>query len=128
MIAVVAAVIERDDCFLVTRRPQGVHLAGMWEFPGGKIAPGESHAAALEREIDEELGAPIDVGALILTVTHAYEDADVTLHFYACKLRGTPASRLGQEIQWVARKELAHLAFPAADADLIKQLTTSAAR
>src|SRR5258706_361650 len=64
-IAVVAAVVEHDGRFLVTRRQDGVHLAGMWEFPGGKIANGESHAAALRREMIEELD--VDFAALVTT-------------------------------------------------------------
>jgi mutator protein MutT len=128
VITVVAAVIERDDHFLVTRRLQGVHLAGMWEFPGGKMHPGESQAAALAREIEEELGTQVDVGELIFQTTHAYKDVEVTLYFLACQLRGTPTPLLGQEMRWVPRHELTQLGFPEADAELIKRLTTSAAR
>ena len=128
MITVVAAVVEREGRFLVTRRQQGVHLAGMWEFPGGKIDPGESHADALQREILEELDTAVDVGDLVLATTHAYPDLAVTLYFYSCELRGTPRPRLGQDMRWVARADLPTLGFPEADAELIRQLTTSAAR
>jgi mutator protein MutT len=124
---VVAAVIERDGHFLVTRRLENVHLAGMWEFPGGKVDPGETHVAALKREMLEELDVEVDVGELILQTTHAYKDVHVTLYFYQCVLRGTPTLLLGQEMRWVARHELPLLGFPEADAELIKQLTTSAA-
>src|SRR5712691_9866651 len=89
-IIVTAAVIERDGCFLVTRRQKGVHLEGCWEFPGGKIDPHETHAAALKREIREELDADVDVGRLLLTTTHAYPEKTVTLFFYRCHLVGTP--------------------------------------
>ena len=126
MITVVAAVIERDGHFLLTRRLQGVHLAGLWEFPGGKVDRAESHEHALSREIVEELGVQISVGELILITTHAYPDVEVTLYFYACDLRGTPTPLLGQEMRWVARHELRQLGFPEADAELIKRLTTSA--
>ena len=128
MTIVVAAVIERDGRFLVTRRGDGVHLAGMWEFPGGKVDRGETHVQALAREIREELDADIDVGDPILHTTHAYQDVEVSLHFYGCTLSGIPKPLLGQEMRWVARDELALLAFPEADAELIRQLTTSAAR
>jgi len=128
VITVVAAVVEREGRFLVTRRQQGVHLAGMWEFPGGKIDPGESHADALQREILEELDTAVDVGDLVLATTHAYPDLAVTLYFYSCELRGTPRPRLGQDMRWVARADLPTLGFPEADAELIRQLTTSAAR
>jgi mutator protein MutT len=127
VIEVVAAVIEDRDHFLVTRRPAGVHLAGLWEFPGGKIDSGESHAAALEREIREELATDVQVHDLLFEVTHAYDDRVVTLFFYRCTLSGTPRPLLGQEMQWVARERLASLGFPAADEDLIRQLTASAA-
>jgi mutator protein MutT len=124
---VVAAVIERDGQFLVTRRPEGVHLAGLWEFPGGKIHDGETHHAALQREMLEELDTDVDVGDLIFEMTHAYSDLTVWLYFYACRLRGTPRPLLGQEMQWVNRADLPTLGFPEADAELITRLTTSAA-
>ena len=125
MITVVAAVIEDGGRFLVTRRQKGVHLAGLWEFPGGKIDEGETHAAALVREIREELDADVDVGELVFEVTHPYEDRTVTLHFYRCTLRGTPRPLLGQEMRWVPRADLATLGFPPADEALIKLLTES---
>jgi 8-oxo-dGTP diphosphatase len=121
-IVVVAAVIERDGRFLVTRRQAGVHLAGMWEFPGGKIAPGESHEAALRREIREELDVDIVVGELEFQATHAYDDRTVALYFYRGALVGTARPLLGQEMRWVARGELAALGFPPADAELIARL------
>jgi mutator protein MutT len=124
---VVAAVIERDGHFLVTRRLENVHLAGMWEFPGGKVDPGETHVGALKREMLEELDVQVDVGELILQTTHAYKEVHVTLYFYQCVLRGAPTMLLGQEMRWVPRHELPLLGFPEADAELIKQLTTSAA-
>ena len=69
-IAVVAAVIEENDRFLVTRRPAGTHLEGMWEFPGGKIDRDEAHDAALRREIREELDVDVDVGELQYQTSH----------------------------------------------------------
>lgn len=128
MIAVVAAVIEEAGRILVTRRQPGVHLAGMWEFPGGKIDPGEAHQDALRREIREELGVEIDVGALILATNHAYTGRTVALYFYRCALKGAPKPLLGQEMRWVAHDDLASLEFPAADEELIRLLTRTAAR
>ncbi|MGE0445755.1 MAG: (deoxy)nucleoside triphosphate pyrophosphohydrolase [Vicinamibacterales bacterium] len=125
-IAVVAAVIARDGRYLVTRRQQGVHLAGLWEFPGGKIDPDETHANALRREIREELDADVEVGPLILETTHRYDDRTVTLFFYECELRGTPRPLLGQEMRWVDRRELPTLGFPPADDELIARLVESA--
>jgi 8-oxo-dGTP diphosphatase len=128
VIGVVAAIIEDGNAFLLTRRQQGAHLAGLWEFPGGKIDPGETHEAALSREIREELDADVDVGELVFDVTHAYEDRTVALYFYRCTLRGAPRPLLGQEMRWVPRAELATLGFPPADAELITLLTESRAR
>jgi mutator protein MutT len=120
---VVAAVVERDGAFLVTRRQAGVHLAGLWEFPGGKVSPGESHAEALRREMQEELGTDVKVGAVVSTAAHGYDDRHVTLHFYQCELLGTPLPLLGQEMRWVPRAELRSLGFPPADEELIGLLT-----
>ncbi len=121
-IVVVAAVIERDGAFLLTLRPDGTHLAGHWEFPGGKVHDHETHVEALRREIFEELDAVVDVGALVHTVTHAYPEKTVALYFYRCVLSGVPKPMMGQQMRWVARDELASLPFPEADRDLISQL------
>jgi 8-oxo-dGTP diphosphatase len=121
-VVVAAAVIERDDRFLLTRRQQGVHLAGYWEFPGGKCEPGETQRACLVREIREELGVEATVGDELLVATHAYADRRVELHFLRCSVGDTPAPQLGQEMRWVAREELATLRFPPADTELIQML------
>jgi mutator protein MutT len=121
-VAVVAAVIEHDNRFLITRRQDGVHLAGHWEFPGGKVGAGESHAAALRREILEELDTDVVVNDLVLETAHAYPDRTVTLFFYRCDLLGTPKPMLGQEMDWIARSELSSLLFPPADDELIRML------
>ncbi len=122
-ITVVAAVIEDGNRFLITRRQKGVHLEGLWEFPGGKIDPEETHTAALKREIREELDADVDVGELVLLTSHTYPEKAVTLFFYRCRVAGTPRPLIGQEMKWVTREELAALEFPAADAALIEMLT-----
>jgi len=121
-VSVVAAVIERDGSFLLTLRPEGTHLAGLWEFPGGKVHESESHAEALRREIFEELDAVAHVGELVHTVTHAYPEKTVELFFYRCDLMGEPKPMMGQEMRWVDRAALAALPFPEADRDLIVQL------
>jgi mutator protein MutT len=123
VIVVTAAVIERDGAFLVTRRPHGVHLEGFWEFPGGKCEPGETLLSCLVREIEEELGSAVTVGAELFTVAHPYPERTVELHFFACELKGEPRAVLGQEMQWVSREALGRLDFPPADAELIQLLT-----
>ena len=123
MTVVVAAVIEENGRFLVTRRQPGVHLAGLWEFPGGKIDPAETHTDALRREIREELDADAIVGDLVLATTHAYPEKAVTLYFYRCRLSGEPRPLLGQEMRWVTGDEMKTLGFPAADRELIEILT-----
>lgn len=122
-IVVVAAVIERDDAFLVTLRPEGAHLAGSWEFPGGKVHDHENHFEALGREIFEELDAVVEVGELIHTITHHYPDKTVELFFYRCELRGIPKPMVGQQMRWVPKSELSSLPFPEADRDLIQLLS-----
>ena len=124
-VVVVAAVIEDAHRFLVTRRPPGVHLAGLWEFPGGKTDADESHPAALKREIREELGVDVEVGGLEYETIHAYPDRTVALHFYRCRLLGAPRPQLGQEMRWVARADLRSLGFPPADDELIARLVRS---
>ena len=121
-IVVTAAVVERDGAFLVTRRLKGTHLAGTWEFPGGKCEPGEPLEACLWREIREELGARCSVGSEIFSITHDYTERRIELHFYACTLLDDPVPLLGQEMRWVPRHQLTELEFPPADDELIRKL------
>jgi mutator protein MutT len=121
-IVVTAAVVERDGRFLVARRPRGVHLEGLWEFPGGKCDPGESLQQCLERELREELGAASRIGEKVMAVAHAYSERRVELHFFNCELLEDPRPVLGQELQWVSREGLSALSFPPADAELIERL------
>src|SRR5581483_10053682 len=83
-IVVAAAVMERDGRFLVTRRQPGVHLAGYWEFPGGKCEPDEAIGACLQRELREELAIEAEIAGEILATSHAYGDRIVELHFVRC--------------------------------------------
>jgi mutator protein MutT len=125
LVIVSAAVIERDGAFLLTRRLDGTHLAGAWEFPGGKCEDGEPLESCLRRELLEELGVDAAVGDEVFAVRHAYAEKTVQLHFFACRLLGEPRPLLGQEMRWVPRGELASLEFPEADRDLIAWLTRS---
>jgi 8-oxo-dGTP diphosphatase len=111
---------------LVTRRQHGVHLEGYWEFPGGKCHPGEPLERCLARELREELAVEVTVGTKILATTHAYPDLCVELHFFWCRLLGTPVPQIGQEMRWVTRGELGGLRFPPADTELIQWLARQA--
>ncbi len=121
-IVVLAAVIERDGRFLVTRRLKDTHLSGCWEFPGGKCEAGESHEACLARELVEELAVQSEIGAELLVTEHAYPSRTVRLHFRRCAITGEPQPLLGQEMRWVTREEMRSLEFPEADRDLIALL------
>jgi mutator protein MutT len=121
-VVVTAAVIERDGRFLLTRRQKGVHLEGLWEFPGGKCDPGETLEECLKRELLEELAVDADVGDCIFTALHRYPDRSVELHFLRCRVRDDPVPQLGQEMRWATREELGVLEFPPADGDLIERL------
>jgi 8-oxo-dGTP diphosphatase len=121
-LVVAAAIVECDDGFLVTRRQPGVHLAGLWEFPGGKCRRGETLELCLTRELREELDVDSVVGAEVFTTSHDYPDRRVELHFFRCALLGRPVPQQGQEIRWVRRDRLRELAFPPADVELIERL------
>jgi mutator protein MutT len=125
-VLVAAAVVKRGSAYLVTRRLDDTHLAGLWEFPGGKCEPGESPENCLRRELDEELGTASVIGRLLLTTTHDYTDRRITLQFYDCELVGDPHPRLGQKLRWVDAHELSRLTFPPADAELIARLMDAA--
>lgn len=121
-VIVVAAVIEQDRRFLVARRLQGTHLAGCWEFPGGKVHDDETQEEALRREILEELNTSISNVRKIFHTAHAYPERVVELHFYRAELSDWPQPMLGQELRWITREEFGSLEFPPADAELIDGL------
>lgn len=122
-IEVAAGLLFQHGRLLLTQRPAGTHLAGLWEFPGGKREPGESWEQCLVRELQEELGIEVRVLECVSDHTHAYPDRTIRLRFYRCRLeKGEPAGLDGQQWRWVRREELAGLAFPPADAALIERL------
>ena len=124
-IVVAAAVIERDDAFLLTRRLKGTHLAGTWEFPGGKCEAGETLETCLARELLEELAVEVSIARKILVSRHAYPERAVELHFFEATLAGEPVPQLGQQMRWVPRRELGTLPLPEADAELVARLCRS---
>ena len=122
-IVVTAAVIERDGAFLLTRRLDGTHLAGHWEFPGGKLHAGETLEACLAREIREELDAGVDVGPEILATVHDYPGRSIELRFFRCTLTSEPRPTMGQEMRWVPLADLPAVQLPPADNELVRMLT-----
>jgi mutator protein MutT len=125
---VAAALIRRaDGRLLIARRPAGAHLAGLWEFPGGKQEPGEDLETCLRREIREELGIEILVGPTVFGAEHEYESKIVALRVFACRmLDGEPSALEGQEIRWVRSDDLSGYEFPAADRRLVRILQSAA--
>jgi 8-oxo-dGTP diphosphatase len=121
-IRVVAAVVRRGDALLVTRRLDRPGVPGQWEFPGGKVEPGEAEPAALRRELDEELGCEAQVGALLLRHAHRYPELDVDLAFYACALAGEPRPLGVAEIAWAPLGTLERYDFLEADRAVLADL------
>jgi 8-oxo-dGTP diphosphatase len=122
---VAAALIDAEGRVLVAQRPQGKSLAGLWEFPGGKIEPGETPEAALVRELAEELDIEVDSAALVpLTfVSHAYPDFHLLMLLYVCRdWRGVPNGLQDQPLRWGTPAELAVLPMPPADIPLLAAL------
>jgi 8-oxo-dGTP diphosphatase len=123
-VRVVAAVVRRGDAILVTRRPDLPGRPGQWEFPGGKVEPGEGDAEALAREIREELGCAVRVGPLLLRHVHRYPDLEVELLFHACSMApGVEPEPLGvAEIAWARLGTLAAYDFLEADKAILSEI------
>lgn len=116
-VRVVAAVIPRADKYLITQRRPTAVLAGLWEFPGGKVEEGESDGDALKREVRERVGADIDVGTCIARRTHDYVGYSVDLALYQARLVGEsePKPVRVADCRWVKSSEFENYQFPAAD-------------
>jgi 8-oxo-dGTP diphosphatase len=118
-VQVVAGLLEREGSVLVDRRRRGTHLEGLWEFPGGKIEPGETPEQALVRELREELGVEAAVGEHVATIEHPYPEFDLSLALYAVRFSGEPQALEVAEVRWVPLAELAALPMPPADVPLV---------
>ncbi len=118
---VALAVIVRGGKFFVQQRPEEGHLGGLWEFPGGKCAAGESPELAVVRECREELAVDVEVLAKLAEVPHAYSHFKIVLHVFACRLRrGSP--RTGQPHAWIKFRDLKRYPFPAANHKFFSEL------
>ena len=119
------ALIDRDGRILLAQRPEGKSMAGLWEFPGGKIEPGETPEAALIRELEEELGINTWSSCLapLTFASHSYDDFHLLMPLFACrKWQGTPQPNEGQTLKWVHVRDLRNYPMPPADIPLISVL------
>src|SRR5512139_2239569 len=120
---VTAAVIRKNGRILIAQRPLGGRLGGLWEFPGGKVEPGETLPQCLRREIKEELGVRIKVGKQITSIDHAYTHFKITLHAFACELvSGKPQALQVQDFKWVRMSEFKRYAFAKTDLRIISAI------
>ena len=125
LLAAAAALIDAQGRVLIARRPEGKALAGLWEFPGGKVEPGESPESALIRELKEELDVTVAEDALepLAFASHAYPDFHLLMPLYVVRRwQGTPAAREHEALEWVVPAALTSFPMPPADAPLVARL------
>ncbi len=125
LLVVAVALIDADDRVLIAQRPEGKALAGLWEFPGGKIDQGERPEAALIRELQEELGITVKEACLapLTFASYAYPEFHLLMPLYVCRRwEGFVQSREGQALKWVRAKDLREYPMPPADEPLIPPL------
>ncbi|MFZ5738688.1 MAG: (deoxy)nucleoside triphosphate pyrophosphohydrolase [Pseudomonadota bacterium] len=125
LLVVAVALIDADNRVLIAQRPKHKQLGGLWEFPGGKLDPGERPEAALIRELDEELGITVKEACLapLTFASHAYEDFHLLMPLYVCRRwEGLAMPREGQELAWVRAAKLRDYPMPPADIPLIPPL------
>jgi 8-oxo-dGTP diphosphatase len=125
LLVAAVALIDVDGRVLLAERPAGKHLAGMWEFPGGKVKDGETPEAALIRELDEELGISVHESCLapFTFASHSYENFHLLMPLYVCrKWQGIVVARESQRLKWVRPAQLADYPMPPADKPLVAML------
>ena len=119
------ALIDIDGRVLIAQRPEGKSIAGLWEFPGGKVEAGETPELALMRELEEELGIETWESCLapLTFASHTYDDFHLLMPLFACrKWKGTPHGKEGQNLKWVRVNELKNYPMPPADEPLIAMM------
>jgi len=125
LLVVAAALVDADNRVLLAQRPEGRRMAGLWEFPGGKVKPGESPEAALVRELREELGVEVRPSCLapLTFASHDYGDFHLLMPLYVCrKWRGLVRPLEGQQLKWVGKERLRAFPMPPADEPLVAHL------
>jgi 8-oxo-dGTP diphosphatase len=125
LLVVAGALIDADGRVLLARRPPGKAMAGLWEFPGGKVAPDETPEAALVRELKEELGLDLAHACLapLTFASHRYPDFHLLMPLFAARnWKGTPVPREGQELAWVRPLKMSDYPMPPADVPLVAML------
>ncbi|MGE3622373.1 MAG: (deoxy)nucleoside triphosphate pyrophosphohydrolase [Bdellovibrionales bacterium] len=125
LLVAAAALIDAEGRVLLAERPAGKSMAGLWEFPGGKMGPDETPEAALVRELHEELGIDISPGCLwpLAFASHAYEKFHLLMPLFSCRIwSGTPQGREGQRLAWVSKNEIRKYQMPPADTPLVETI------
>jgi 8-oxo-dGTP diphosphatase len=125
LLVAACALVDTDGRVLLSQRPEGKTLAGLWEFPGGKVDPGETPEHALVRELEEELGIETKIACLapLTFASHTYETFHLLMPLYVCRrFWGTPVPREGQKLKWVRPRDMRNYPMPPADEPLIAHL------
>ena len=123
ILVVAVALIDVDGRVLIAQRPEGKKMAGLWEFPGGKLEQGETFEKCLARELREELAIEVALGQLFEEITHEYPERTVRLRFFLCRLaKGRPRAIGCAAFEWSTRDCLAKRDFPSADKRLLRRL------
>lgn len=121
-IEVVAAVVTIDGSVLLCQRHDGPHLPLLWEFPGGKVDPGETPQAALTRELREELDVAAWIGQLIAEVEHHYPEKSVRIRFFSAEIEGSPRSLVHRAVRWIDIADLGDYDVPPANQSVVERL------
>ncbi|RWC44651.1 (deoxy)nucleoside triphosphate pyrophosphohydrolase [Mesorhizobium sp.] len=122
LLVAACALVDADGRVLLAQRPQGKQLAGLWEFPGGKVEPGETPEECIIRELHEEIGVDTDIPCLapLTFASHSYDDFHLLMPLFICRrFRGIAQPREGQTLKWVRPKQMRDYPMPPADAPLI---------